>query len=488
MDSVARPSPRWDAAVAALLTAVALALLAVGTAAHIRSTAPAAGCLLLAAILVRRPVVAWPRVLAALLLVILFIPIRRYRIPGDLPFQLEPYRVLVALILIAWIFALLADPRVKLLRSGLEVPLGLLVVVVLGSLVVNPGRVSAVESTVLKSTTFFLSFFAVFYLVVSLARARRDADILVQTLVAGGALVALLAAVEARIGATPFNRLDVFLPFLQRDAGAGESISRGGTLRAVGPAEHPIALGALLVMLVPFALYLVRTAESKWRWWLALFALVVGVLSTVSRTGIVMLVVVVLVFLWLRTRDTIRLWPLLLPILVATHFAAPGTLGSLKQAFLPEHGLITQQSTTEFGCDSSGRIADIGPTLAEVAKRPFLGHGFGTRIATGPDANGCVLDNQWLGSLFDIGVFGAAAWLVLFVTVLRRFGPLARSETSADGWLLAAVVAASTAYAVGMLTYDAFGFVQVTFVLFVLLGLGAAAAVNSRDTRTLGSA
>ena len=235
-------------------------------------------------------------------------------------------------------------------------------------------------------------------------------------------------------------------------------------------------------MLVPFSLYLVRTAHTRWRWWLAFGALVVGVLATVSRTGIVMLVVVALVFLWLRTRETIRLWPLLLPILVATHFAAPGTLGSLKQAFLPEQGLVGQQSTTEFGCDSSGRIADIGPTLAEVSSRPFLGHGFGTRIVTGPDANGCVLDNQWLGSLFDIGVFGAAAWLVLFVAVLRRFGPLARSDTSADGWLLAAVVAASTAYGVGMLTYDAHGFIQVTLLLFILLALGAGAARRLRPT------
>jgi len=37
-----------------------------------------------------------------------------------------------------------------------------------------------------------------------------------------------------------------------------------------------------------------------------------------------------------------------------------------------------------------------------------------------------------------------------------------------------------TAFAVGMLTYDAFSFIQVTFVLFVLLALGA---VTLRDGR-----
>ena len=200
-----------------------------------------------------------------------------------------------------------------------------------------------------------------------------------------------------------------------------------------------------------------------------------------------MLIVVGLVYLWLRPREIVRLWPLLFPVLVVTHFAAPGTLGSLKQAFLPQGGLIGQQSTTEFGCDSSGRIADIGPTLAEVSQRPFLGHGFGTRVVTGPEANACVLDNQWLGTLVDVGLLGTFAWLALFLVVLRRFGRLAKTDSSPDGWLLAAVVAASTAYAVGMLTFDALGFIQVTFLLFVLLAVGAGAALRLQRAGTAGS-
>ena len=478
MSAVAPLAPRREAAAAALLTSVAFAVLAFGAMAHVRLAAPIAGAILVAAVAVRRPYVPWAHLLTLLLMVILFIPIRRYRIVGDLPFQLEPYRVLVAVIVGAWIAALLVDRRVTARRTGLEVPIGLLLFAVVGSIVANPARAQALESTVLKSTTFFLSFIVVLYLVVSLVRQRTDADVLVKALVGGGAVLALLAAVEARTGMAPFNRLDTILPFLLREEGVGSPIGRGGTLRAVGPAEHPIALSAALVMIVPFALYLVRTAASRTKWWFALAALVVGVLATVSRTGIVMLLVVGLVYLWLRPREMVRLWPLLIPVLVVTHFAAPGTLGSLKQAFLPQGGLIGQQSTTEFGCDSSGRIADIGPTLAEVSQRPFLGHGFGTRVVTGPEANACVLDNQWLGTLVDVGLLGAFAWLALFLVVLRRFGRLAKTDFSPDGWLLAAVVAASTAYAVGMLTFDALGFTQVTFLLFVLLAVGAGAALR----------
>ena len=342
------------------------------------------------------------------------------------------------------------------------------------SIAANPERASEMQSTVLKSFTFFLSFVVVFYLVVSVVRSRQVLDLLVKTLVAGGAVVAVLAVVEARAGFTPFTRLHELVPFLTPDPSFGGAIGRGGATRAYGPAEHPIALGAALVMLVPLAVYVVRTASA--RWWFAAAALVVGVLSTVSRTGVVMLLVVGLVFLWLRPRETRRLWPALLPVLIVTHFAVPGTLGSLKQAFLPEDGLVAEQQGMAGSCSSSGRVADLGPTLGEVAEKPFLGYGFGTRITTGPDSNACILDNQWLGTLLEVGALGAIAWLLLFLSVLRRLGRAAKRDDSPLGWLLVAVTAGIAAYAVGMFTFDALGFIQVTFLLFILLGLGAAAS------------
>jgi hypothetical protein len=44
-----------------------------------------------------------------------------------------------------------------------------------------------------------------------------------------------------------------------------------------------------------------------------------------------------------------------------------------------------------------------------------------------------------------------------------------------------ALTASIASYAVGMFTYDAFSFIQVTLVLFFLLGLGSAAvAIHAR--------
>jgi polysaccharide biosynthesis protein PslJ len=472
--SALAPPPRREATAAPLLAVTGLAVVAAGLVAGTETfAAVVAGCLLLSAIAVGRPSLPWERVLGVLLIVILFIPIRRYRFPGDLPFQLEPYRLLVAVILAGWAASLLADSRVRLRRSGFEGPIAAVVLAIIASIATNPARFAAHESNVIKSLTFFLSFVLVFYLVVSVVRRPAIAEFAAKTLVAGGAVVALLAILESRTGASPFTRLDSVLPFLVIEP-AFEPIERGSTLRATGPAEHPIALGAALVMLVPLAVYLVRVASRKW--WLALFALTVGVLATVSRTGVMMLIAAGLVFLCLRPRETKRLWPLLLPLVVAVHFAVPGTLGALKNAFLPEGGLIAQQRSTAFGCDSSGRIADIGPTLSEVSKRPFFGYGYGTRVVTGPESNACVLDDQWLGTLYEVGFLGALAWLWLFLAVLRRLGRAAKSDPSPRGWLLAGVTASVSSFAVGMATFDALGFVQVTFLLFIVLSLGAAMA------------
>jgi len=48
-----------------------------------------------------------------------------------------------------------------------------------------------------------------------------------------------------------------------------------------------------------------------------------------------------------------------------------------------------------------------------------------------------------------------------------------RARTGADSWLAACLACSLTAFVVGMFTYDAFSFIQVTFLLFILIGLGS---------------
>jgi O-antigen ligase len=323
---------------------------------------------------------------------------------------------------------------------------------------------------------FFLSFILVLYLTASVVRRLDDIDYLTKTLVTGGAVVAFFALVEARTGYNVFNHLSRVLPFLHGGQIGGPEFLRVGTarLRVFASAEHPIALSAALVMLAPLALYLARRYGQR-RWLVCALILLVACASTVSRTGIVMFVVMVLVFLWLRPKETRRMWPAILPALIVIHFALPGTLGALKHSFTPPGGVLNQQRS-DAGQSGSGRLADVGPALGEWKRQPLFGEGFGTRVvdgsAAGAQAN--ILDDQWLGTLLETGALGFAGWIWFFIRAVRRFGAEAKRDDSDRGWLLASFAAAVAAYAVGMLTYDAFSFIQVTFLLFIFVGLGSA--------------
>ena len=114
---------------------------------------------------------------------ILFVPIGRYTLPAELPFQLELYRVVIALVAVAWLSSLLIDPRTRLRSSGTEAPVAAFLIAILMSILFNLPRVESVSSFFDKSITFFLSFFVVFYIVVSLVRRPREIDFLVRILV-----------------------------------------------------------------------------------------------------------------------------------------------------------------------------------------------------------------------------------------------------------------------------------------------------------------
>jgi O-antigen ligase len=470
-----------------MLACGALALVTVGVLGGTLTTgATVVAVLLTIAAVARRSQLTWTELLGALILVILLIPIRRYELPGNLPFQLELYRLFVAFLMVGWFAALLVDPRISARRTGFEGPILLILGGAAASIIANPDRVVSVSSDVEKSLMFFLSFVLVLYLTASVVRRLDSVDYLAKTLVVGGAIVAACAVYEARTGTNVFNHLGRLMPFL-RDTGDVGNYQRAGTakLRVFGSAQHPIALSAALVMLVPLALYLYHRYRQR-RWLLCSIALAAACASTISRTGVVMFAVVGVVFLWLRPQATRRLWPAVLVVPVVIHFALPGTLGAIRQSFMPQGGLVAEQQASA-DTTGSGRLADLSEGLAVWQRRPLLGQGFGTQVvdltAGGVDSN--ILDNQWLGTLIGTGIIGLAGWLWFLVRAIRRFGAEAKRDESERGWLLTALTASIAAYSVGMLTFDAFAFIQVSFLLFIFIGLGAALLAEPATPRAV---
>lgn len=433
----------------------------------------------------------WRYAIVALVLMIWLIPIRRYRLPVELPFNLEPYRIWV-LVLAGLLVVSVMTGRLRLSASGHGKALALLAVAAVAAQIVNSDRISeaGLSTPALKSLSYFLSVLLVFLIVSSVVSSREDLDAVVVALVLGAAVVAVAALCEARLNRNLFDNLENWIPLLEQ-TGEDRYNYRGGRLRIRASAQHPIALGAALIMLVPLAVYLVRRATGVRRglWLLIALLIAAGAVGTVSRTVGLMLAAMLLVTLVLRPRQLLRLSPLLLVLAVGAQLAAPGSVRQMYRAFTPQEGLVSEQSRRP-GVEGSGRVADLEPGLQEWRERPIFGRGLGTGVSTAQPAaldpldeaveTQLIFDNEYLGALVALGAFGMIALLWFIWGAVVKLALAARRIVDLAGDFLAACAAATAGFAVGLLTYDAFAFVQVTFLFCVVAALGLKARALAR--------
>jgi hypothetical protein len=464
-----------------ILISVLAALAAVATG----SMMLALGALLLSAgYLLSRQLESWPALLATLVILIFAIPIKRYRFRVDLPFDLEPYRILVLLLAAVWVAALLIDRRVRLRPTYLDVPLLAFFLAILASVSVNVSLIKdmGVATDVIKSVMFIASFVVVYLIAASVIRTRKHVEFMIRVLVLSAGVVAVFGIVEFRTETNYFDSLSGVLPILEFRGELDEhTLTRSDRLRVYASAQHPIAAAAVFALLLPLGVYLAMTTR-KFGWWLCTFAIGLGVVATLSRTGIIMTLAAALVLLRFRPIEGKRLLPLAIPAIAVTFVVLPNSLGTLKTAFFPKGGLFAEQTEIVRGNpQANDRLADIGPSLAEWRERPAFGQGFGSRIVLGPRQNAYILDNQWVASLVEIGAIGVGLLLWLFVRSVRGLGRVARGDPSTLGFLAGALGASIASYAFGLFFYDGFSFVQVTFAGFLLLALSASVVALSEE-------
>jgi hypothetical protein len=482
----ARELPLSAAALAATVALLAADVMAGGSGSESEAPAIALVAILVALVAVR-VAASWSRLVCGMVLVVLLIPSDgRYTLAGGLPFQLEPYRIAVGLLIIGWIIALLVDPRVEARATKFEAPLMLIVLATVGSVLFNPTRVGGHTSYVVKAMWLFACFILFVYLTVSVVRTRAVLERVLTVLVVAGCIEGIGAVLQRKTGTNIFDKLHVLLPMFSYNPGAILStLVRGGAIRATASAGHPIELSSTMAMLLPIAIYLAVSRKQK-GWWVAALILLAGDFAGGSRTGVIGIAVIVLVFLCLRPRQVLRCWPALIPTLVVVHFLLPGALGGVTGALFPSGGLLKQQTQTFVGrggvVDETSRLSRLGPSLHEFSQHnPLFGEGYGTRVvgnlANGqpnPADNAQVLDDQWLGTLLETGILGIVGWLWLFARVIRRLAARSKLERgSPEGWLPVALAGSVGAFASSMATYDAFGFTQATFLMFTLVALAA---------------
>jgi O-antigen ligase/polysaccharide polymerase Wzy-like membrane protein len=475
-------APLVVAALGAALFAVSLAQ---NPATAVAGAVAFAGATVLALRETHKPILTWPNAIVCLVLVVWLIPIRLYRLPVGLPFNLEPYRIMVLLLIFGLLVAVMAG-HLPLTAAGHGWPLLALAGVAFISQAVNwnvldiPGQ----PPVAFKTLSYFVSFVAIFLLIAATIQRFADARQVVMGLVAGGAVVAVAALIESRTRSNLFENLDNWIPGLVKQPREVLEL-RGGRLRVRGSAQHPIALGVALTMIVPLAIVLAHYASTTGRrllWFGAAGVCTMGALVTVSRTVVAMAVVMSIVGFLLRPEQMLKFWPALLILPAIAHAAAPGTLGALYKAIFPKEGLAADLNSRA-GLGGSGRLADVTPGLDLWHEAPLVGHGLGfvattvTPVAQGATQGATgfqiIFDNQYMATLVSLGALGlvAAVWVVWGAAFkLIRAARKHREGPEAD--LVAACALSCAGFGASMLFFDAFAFVQATIVFFIIAAVG----------------
>ncbi|MBT2534471.1 hypothetical protein J7E83_20530 [Arthrobacter sp. ISL-48] len=430
--------------------------------------------------LFRKAVFNWQGALIGFVLAVMWIPLGAYAIPGVGP-AVPPYAVLLLLILGALFTALMALPGFRCPPMVFSGPILLFGATLVLSVAVNIGPLAegGLSRGVVTGLAGYVLTFASFFTVRLLLRTDQMLTWLIFTLALAAAVVGFCAGLERVTRFNIFVHLNTFLPL--QPTGSIADLLRGGGARSFGSAEHPIALGVVLAMALPLTVH--QCVHAPWPkaatrrrifWTLASLLILVGMISTVSRTSVVALGVMTLLALILRPVLLPSLLVIGLPMALAASFIAPGAVMTMLNSFLDPEKLVESQYSNP-GWTGSGRLADLGPSLQEASHSLWFGTGVGSRVVTGPDANALILDNQLLGILLMHGVFGLAAALAIFLlpawSMVRfsRRAEIAGRHTD----LAVAVACVCLGYPVTLFFFDGFSFEQTLLFVLILMAAGS---------------
>jgi len=290
---------------------------------------------------------------------------------------------------------------------------------------------------------------------------RERLDTLLRRLAAAGGAMATLGLVQFETGRAWTNYLHI--PGLAVNSVVGTVGQRDGVTRPFGTATHPIEFGVALTMFLPIALHyaLVDTHRSKFRRWYPVAVLALAIPVSVSRSAI-LCTAVVLAFILPTLPNYMRKKAYAAMVVLGgfIYVSVPGMLGTFV-------GLFTGISNDT---SAQSRTGSYGIAFEFIRASPIFGRGYATFLPTYH-----ILDNQYLGTMIELGALGLAALLML---LLVGIGTGLQIRHRATDWetrqlaqaLTATVASAAAAYAL----FDAFSFAIIPGLLFLCLGCIAA--------------
>ncbi|MBD8605265.1 O-antigen ligase domain-containing protein [Aeromicrobium sp. CFBP 8757] len=339
------------------------------------------------------------------------------------------------------------------------------------------GPVGDQASQSLQLVTREVGMLAAVLLVMVVIGSAADLVRVVQGVVVGAAVSAVLALLQVATGVELAGAL--VLPGLT-DQGSGAmagELLRAGAVRPAGSAGHPLELAAVLTVVFPLALGLTLSRRARggtaWPWAVASAVIALGAVSTISRSAFVGIAAALVVMAWRwPVRRVVTGGSAVVLVVVGAVVAGVPLVSRLADV------LVGGTSDNSVGSRTSG----LSYALERLPSHWLLGQGAGTYdVAQQP-----VLDNFYLTRLVESGVVGLAALLMLvggaWLIAFRASRRGVTSPGAGDFELVNGILGAVTAAAVVALILDIGGFAQISTLLYVLVALAGSAALTTGST------
>lgn len=414
--------------------------------------------------------------LAALILIATLLPFAA--VPVNIGFYPTFLDGALAALLVLWVLRLLARPDERLLRSPIDGPLLVFILLACTSFVL--GTAYSMSKDVIRHfgeiVLTLLVFFAVTNNVLSQAQVRR----LSLLLIVGGFLASLVGIVlyvlPAGASATLLGYLRL-LHYYPEGQGIIRYLADNPDLprRATSTAVDPNVLGGMLVLTVSLTLsQLFSRAPLLRREWLAAMLAVMGacLLATFSRGSWAGVAAAALFMSTIRYR---RMWGL---------FAV---LGVLLYIFAPQADLFVGHllSGARFEDQAAAmRIGEYRDALRLISQFPVFGVGFGAS----PNIDTYLgVSNVYLLIAEEMGLLGLGAFLVVmasfFAYVLPRMNHI--SDAQQEGIALGLVAGLVGALVAGVLDHYFFNlqFPHTVALFWLYMGLAVVVTRNHDNGR-----
>jgi hypothetical protein len=428
----------------------------------------------------RRPL---PWILAVFVAMLFFVPVDATSINVHLPVNSHLDRFAIVVVMLIW-FVLRGDQRTvwRSSRSKLFVAaVAIFWAVLIAGLIVGSGRIIRLNEWTLaqKQIALIASFFVIGWFALSALRPQ-DLRGFSTYLIGLGTLLAVGMLVESRTGYNVFYSVSgTILAPIATVAKAPTELNGAltdGRVIVVGPTGHGLAAVTLLASVMAFALIRTFDAPNRRSWLLNAMAfalMATAAVATQKKTAIVVLIAMVVFVGMHRPRALLRMLPLGVALIAFMHVLAPGNIGTVLDPTL----WFKSSSTAH-------RSNDLATIMPDVSAHPLLGRGYGSIDVDKPDQFR-ILDDQYLGILWQTGVLGLLAFLAMIITPVLgarracrgRDPALARSAIAASGGCIAFLVVNAL--------FDTFSYSQAPYMFFILAAfcVVASGGVMAADTR-----